>query len=74
MTSAMVGGGVYFIRYLGLASYEISFATGIELVPLSAFINTAELQVDKPFLFIIRDKVKEVPLFVGKVMDPTRQN
>ena len=59
---------------IGLALYEISFATGIELVPLSAFINTAELQVDKPFLFIIRDKVKEVPLFVGKVMDPTRQN
>ena len=74
MTSAMVGGGSIFLRYLGLASYEISFATGIELVPLSAFINTAELQVDKPFLFIIRDKVKEVPLFVGKVMDPTRQN
>lgn len=53
---------------------EAAAATGIELVPLSAFINTAELQVDKPFLFIIRDKVKEVPLFVGKVMDPTRQN
>lgn len=47
--------------------------TGIELVPLSAFINHAELEVNKPFMFIIRDKVREVPLFVGKVMDPTRQ-
>ena len=74
MTSAMAGGGPLFLRCIGLALYEISFATGIELVPLSAFINTAELQVDKPFLFIIRDKVKEVPLFVGEVMDPTRQN
>ena len=43
------------------------------MVPLSAFINNAELVVDQPFMFIIRDKVREVPLFVGKVMDPTRQ-
>ena len=51
--------------------------TGTELAPPSAFINsltTAELVVDKPFFFIIRDKVREVPLFIGKVMDPTRQN
>jgi len=52
---------------------EAAAATGIELVPLSAFINSAELNVDRPFMFIIRDKVREVPLFVGKVMDPTRQ-
>ena len=47
-------------------------ATGIELVPLSAPSSTGRLVVDRPFIFIIRDVEKQFPIFMGKVMDPTR--
>ena len=53
--------------------YCCSFS-GIELVPLSGgFIEPEEVIINKPFIFIIRDKVKKVPLFVGSVMDPTQE-
>lgn len=47
-----------------------SLFPGIELVPLSAFNDKATVTVDRPFMFLIRDKAKDVPLFLGKVMDP----
>ena len=51
---------------------EAAAATGVELVPLSAPIITGELYVNRPFMFMIRDTVKGFPIFMGKVMDPTR--
>ena len=47
-------------------------ATGVELVPLSSPIITGTLKVDRPFMFVIRDAVNGFPIFMGKVMDPTR--
>lgn len=47
-------------------------ATGVELVALSAPVITGELTVDRPFMFIIRDTSRMVPLFMGKVMEPSR--
>jgi hypothetical protein len=61
-----------FADYFFTSSLLLSFFSGIELVPLSAFYDNEEVVVDRPFMFIIRDKAKNVPLFIGKVMDPTR--
>ena len=45
---------------------------GIELVPLSLFTGKRVVTVDKPFIFIVRDRQERVPLFVGKIVDPTQ--
>ena len=45
-------------------------ATGIELVPL-IFAESKDITIDSPFIFIVRDKRKNVPLFVGRIVDPT---
>ena len=47
-------------------------ASGIELVPVIANLNTGELYVNRPFLFIIRDTKNGFPVFMGKVMDPRK--
>ena len=54
------------------AHHFLSFSSaGIELVPLSGAFEEPELvKIDKPFVFLIRDKKKKVPLFIGNVMDP----
>ena len=43
---------------------------GIELVPLSGFVGTTDVIVDRPFVFVIRDVKRRVPIFVGRVLDP----
>ena len=41
--------------------------------PLQITPNTANLLIDRPFLFVIRDRKKRIPLFVGRVMDPAKK-
>ena len=38
---------------------EAAAAAGVEIVPLMIASNTANLLVDRPFLFVIRDKKKQ---------------
>ena len=45
-------------------------ATGIELVPF-LLSESKEIIIDSPFIFIVRDKRKNVPLFIGRIVDPT---
>ena len=53
---------------------EAAAATAIEVVPLfGTFTRPKEILVDKPFLFIIRDIQQDIPLFVGKVNQPSPQ-
>ena len=46
-------------------------ATGVELVLLSAsFGENIQVKVDRPFLFIVQDVKNQIPILVGRVMDP----
>ena len=46
-------------------------ATGIELVLLSAsFGERIRVDVNQPFIFIIQDIRNNIPIMVGRVMDP----
>ncbi len=52
--------------------YQINVFLGVELVPLSgAIVSPRKIVVNKPFLFIVRDKKMKIPLFVGNVVDPS---
>ena len=44
--------------------------SGIELVALSGFTGSTDVVVDRPFVFVIRDAARAVPIFVGRVLDP----
>ncbi|SEW21170.1 serpin family protein [Natrinema salifodinae] len=48
---------------------EAAAATAV-MVPTSA-VERVELTVDRPFLFYVRDRPTETPLFVGRVVDGT---
>jgi len=52
---------------------EAAAAAGVEIVPLTIHLLTANLLIDRPFMFVIRDRKKRVPLFVGRVMDPAKK-
>jgi len=52
---------------------EAAAAAGVEIVSLTITPNTANLLIDRPFLFVIRDRKKRIPLFVGRVMDPAKK-
>ena len=46
----------------------------IELVPVSIQIPRIPpltVVVDKPFLFVLRDQVTKLPLFAGRIEDPS---
>ncbi|XP_025079748.1 serpin B4-like [Pomacea canaliculata] len=45
--------------------------TSVELVPLSRPRNT--VQVNKPFVFILRDKTSGLNFFMGRVTDPSQE-
>ncbi len=45
-------------------------ATGFEVVLQSGLIDLVDLKVDRPFVFLVRDRREAVPLFVGRIMDP----
>merc|ERR1711942_108656 len=46
-----------------------SAATGIEVTLLSLGLQK-EVLVDQPFIFIIQDKVNNIPVLVGRIKDP----
>jgi len=51
---------------------EGAAATGAEIVLLSAsFLERRDIVVDRPFIFVVQDKVNEIPVLVGRITDPT---
>eukprot|EP00090_Calanus_glacialis_P037674 TRINITY_DN6512_c0_g1_i10.p1 TRINITY_DN6512_c0_g1~~TRINITY_DN6512_c0_g1_i10.p1 ORF type:complete len:170 (+),score=52.08 TRINITY_DN6512_c0_g1_i10:75-512(+) len=52
---------------------EGSAATGLELTLFSAGFQK-QILVDRPFIFIIQDKVNNIPILVGRIKNPTIQN
>jgi len=51
---------------------EGAAATGVELALFSAdFGINKNVVVDRPFIFVIQDKVNDIPVLVGRVGDPT---
>merc|ERR1712106_1010519 len=51
---------------------EGSAATGIEVTLFSAGFQK-KILVDRPFIFIIQDKVNNIPILVGRIKNPTIQ-
>lgn len=52
---------------------EGAAATGVGIVLLSAdFGETKKVLVDRPFIFVVKDKTNNIPLLVGRVKDPTK--
>ena len=50
-----------------------SAATRVELTLFSAGFQKYVL-VDRPFIFIIQDKVNNIPVLVGRIKNPTIKN
>jgi len=51
---------------------EGAAATGAEIVLLSAsFLERKDVVVDRPFIFVVQDKVNNIPVLVGRITDPT---
>jgi len=50
-----------------------SAATGIEVTLLS-FGLQKEVLVEQPFIFIIQDKINNIPVLVGRIKDPRSEN
>ncbi len=53
------------------AGTEASAATAVVMREVSAPVQDLRLVLDRPFLFVIHDVATSVPLFVGRVSDPT---
>jgi serpin B len=51
---------------------EAAAATGVAIQAVSAQVPTAEVVVDRPFLFAITDQATGAPLFLGRVVDPAQ--
>ena len=51
---------------------EAAAATAVIMETTSAIMYDVNLQVDRPFIFIIRDTVNGQILFIGRVMNPAR--
>jgi len=49
---------------------EAAAVTGI-FVGIRVSTKPAVINVDKPFMFVIHDKVNNIPLFIGKIGDPS---
>jgi serpin B len=50
---------------------EAAAATAVVMRESSGVYNQHALVCDRPFLFVIHDVAQDVPLFVGRVADPT---
>jgi len=51
---------------------DASAATTVELVLLSATTEVVKVDINRPFIYIIQDLARNVPILVGRVMDPTQ--
>lgn len=51
---------------------EASAATTVELVLLSATTEIVKVNINRPFIYIVQDTARNVPVLVGRVMDPTQ--
>jgi serpin B len=51
---------------------EAAAATAVIMMPTSAMESPMVLEVNRPFLFIIRDKVNGQILFIGRVLNPAQ--
>jgi serpin B len=51
---------------------EAAAATAVIMMPTSAMQSPMVLEVNRPFLFIIRDKVSGQILFIGRVLNPVQ--
>merc|ERR1712066_88285 len=50
---------------------EGAAATGVEIVFFSSSVeDTKKVVVNKPFIFIVQDKTNDIPLMIGRVVDP----
>ena len=49
-----------------------SAATTVELVLLSATTEVVKVDINRPFIYIVQDLARNVPILVGRVMDPTQ--
>jgi serine protease inhibitor len=50
---------------------EAAAATAVVMRATSAMLDTVELTVDRPFLFVLHDTATGTPLFIGRVSDPS---
>ncbi|MBN2336669.1 serpin family protein [Candidatus Bathyarchaeota archaeon] len=50
---------------------EAAAATGVSITLTSAPVNEEVFHADRPFIFVIRDRVTGVILFMGRVTDPS---
>jgi serpin B len=57
---------------VGERGTEAAAATGVAIQGVSAQVPTAEVVVDRPFLFAITDQATGAPLFLGRVVDPAQ--
>lgn len=51
---------------------DAAAATTVELVLLSATTEIVKVNINRPFIYIIQDTARNVPVLVGRVMDPTQ--
>ncbi|GAI08137.1 unnamed protein product, partial [marine sediment metagenome] len=52
------------------AGTEAAAATAVVMVPISMPPEPAEVTIDRPFIFLIRDIETGAILFVGRTLDP----
>ncbi len=78
--SGMTGGRDLFIENVVHKAFvavdekgtEAAAASAVIMAPASAMLQNANLTIDRPFIFIIRDTSSKQILFIGRVLDPSK--
>jgi serpin B len=52
---------------------EAAAVTGIHISTRSGGSGPITLKIDRPFIFVIQDLKNNIPLFIGKIVNPTNQ-
>ena len=52
---------------------EAAAVTAIDMAPGAARPPPLVVRIDRPFIFLIRDRPTDTILFLGRVMDPSRE-